>query len=212
MRVLSAQGRRQRWSARVLGGGALVLLAAVAAPIWMMRNASVWQRLEVATLLLSVVMFAFLFWALYFGIRLDARERLHVRWAHWSETRLKEDWSTIDIGSSFTETLGSDSIGGFIVGILLDILVSLALAFAISVVLWLGVNAMIAVILITVLPGFYLFRRSLRVVLAQGRHCRGRVWRAGFFALRTTVLYTIWLHAIFLVASQVSKGADRLLL
>jgi hypothetical protein len=105
-----------------------------------------------------------------------------------------------DRGGAFTEWGAEEGVVGLIIGVLLDILISVALGLLISVLLWVGVNVVVGMALIVFLPGFYLFRRAVRMVLARGRACRGDVFKSGLSALTATVLYTGWFHAILWLA------------
>ena len=196
--------RRPRWSLRVLFGGALFVLVVAAVCGRLYPGRSVWSQLELATIILSTAFFVFLALALYCGVRVDAKERLRIRWVQWNETRLEDDLSGFDLSTTFTESLAAEGIGGIVLGIVLDILVSLALAVVVSALLWLGLNLAVGLALVVLVPGFYLFARSVRVAVARGRRCRGNVWRSGWYAVGYTVLYTGWFHLILLVARQLA--------
>jgi len=78
-----------------------------------------------------------------------------------------------------------------VVGFLLDVLVSILLTVLLVVVLWLGMNVLVMVVVILGTPLFFLFRRSVRYVVAQGRFCHTDLSRAVWFAVRATLFNTL---------------------
>jgi hypothetical protein len=188
---------RERWSIRTTFIFALVSVGIVSGLILLLARRSIWVELELVLGTLSVLIFMFFFTLLYRGVRFDPNETFTFGWVH--PRRFIDHASSADTFGTFTQAGANQGIGGFILGLLLDIVVSLVLVFAIVVLVWLGVNLVIAAIALIWVPLFYLFRRSVRYVVARGRTCRGHIGRAARWALAYTLINVITLYAILVV-------------
>jgi hypothetical protein len=207
MKGFRSRRRRPRWSVKTSFFAGLTILVAVAVLILLLVRKSIWTELELVTLAVSLLMFGYLSAVLYLGVRFDARERLVIDWPRGHPTELFDAASsgTVDTGGLFTE-LGSEvGILGIVVGFVLDVVVSIALVFLISLLLWLGVNGVLAVVAAVCIPLFYFFRRSLRLIVARGRRCQRRWGRSMARALASTLAYTVWFYTLFFLAHQLQK-------
>ncbi len=119
------------------------------------------------------------------------------------------DWvdtaSTIDTGGSFTEGGAETGPLGLVVGSLIGRVIVIGIAIAIAVVLWLSVNILISAVVIVSMPLFFLFRRSLRYVVAEGRSCHKNLRPSFVFALRATVAITLWFYLILVGAHNITR-------
>lgn len=166
---------------------------------------SLWAELEILIGILSLFMFAYFFLLLYHGVRFDKRERQLITW-RTSLTEWLEATPSVDTGGTFTEGGAEAGPLGPIVGFLLDLLVSIVLTLLLAVVLWLSLNVFVtAVVLLLGTPLFFLFRRSVRHIVAKGRFCHKDSARAFWFALRATLINTVWLYAILEGAHYIAK-------
>jgi hypothetical protein len=77
-------------------------------------------------------------------------------------------------------------------------------------VLWLTFSFVVTAILVVAIPLFFLFRRSIRYIVANGRLCRGNLGRSVVFALRATLTNIVWFYAI-LVGAQYITGFKAVL-
>lgn len=118
--------------------------------------------------------------------------------------------SQFNTGGTFTEGGAEAGPLGIIIGFLLDLLVSAVIAFVIAVILWLSFNLVVTGVVFISIPLFFLFRRSIRYIVAKGRTCHGNVGKSFLFALRATVTNTVWLYAILATAHYMArfKGAS----
>ena len=160
--------RRPRWSVKTNFWGAAAVVLLVSLTTLLVLKKSIWTELEIFTGILSLFMFAYLFLLLYYGVRFDSNEHYVIAW-HSNLTDWLEATPSIDTGGTFTE--GGAEVGplGMIVGSLLDLLISIVITILIAVVLWLSMNVLVTGVVILGMPLFFLFRRSVRYVVAKGR-------------------------------------------
>jgi hypothetical protein len=166
---------------------------------------SVWLELHILAGSLAILMFGYLFLLLYYGVRFDPNEQYSFS---WSLSRFATWWdatSQFNTGGTLTEGGAEAGPLGLVVGFLLDLLVSIIIAFILAVVLWLTFSFLVTTILVISIPLFFLFRRSIRYVVAKGRSCRGNPGRSIVFALRATFTNTVWFYGI-LVGAQYIAG------
>jgi hypothetical protein len=196
--------RRPRWSlATSFWGAAIVILLVSCLTLFVLKK-SLWTELEILIGILSLFMFGYFFLLLYHGVRFDKREQQLIRWraslADWLETT-----PSVDTGGTFTEGGAEAGPLGLVVGFLLDLLISIVLTLLLAVVLWLSLNVFVTAVVLLGTPLFFLFRRSVRYVVAKGRLCHKDSSRAFWFALRATLTNTVWLYAILEGAHYIAK-------
>jgi len=207
MRQSANRMRRPRWSVRTSFLTGVGLVAAITPVVLLVAHKSIWQELEIVTLTLSLLMFAYLWIVLYLGVRFDKAEGFSINWPRKHPRDLLDvlDFTPMDSGGFFTEAGTEAGLPGMVIGFLLDILVSLVLALIISALIWLGLNAAIAVVFAVFLPLFYFYRRSLRYVVARGRKCRRKWGKSALYAGGATIMYSVWFYLIFIAAQHVSR-------
>jgi len=196
--------RRPRWSLKThFWGAASVALLASLTTLLVLKK-SLWAELEILIGSLSLCLFAYFFFLLYYGVRFDKNEPYLVLW----RARLT-DWldatPSLDTGGTFTEGGAEAGPLGMIVGFLLDVLVSIVLTLLLAVVLWLSLNVFVTAAVLLGAPLFFLFRRSVRYVVAKGRACHQDSRRACWFALRATVVNTLWFYAMLEGAHDIAR-------
>ena len=182
--------------------GSAVLLTTL---VFGLVKQSIWEELEILIAGLSVCLFAFLFVLLYRGVRFDRNHHWSFGWVH--PRSLAENIPLVDSLGHFTEAGAQQGIAGFLIGLLLDLVVSLVLILAIIVLLWLGINLVLTAVGAIWLTLIYLFRRSVRYIVARGRPCRGHVRRAAGWAALYTVMNAGWLYIILAIGRRIA-GAD----
>jgi hypothetical protein len=167
-------------------------------------NKSVWAELHILAGFLAIFMFAYLFAVLYHGVRFDRNEQYSFSWPASKFETWWDATSQFNTGGTLTEGGAEAGPLGIIIGFLLDLLVSIIIAFVIAVVLWLTFSFVVTAILVVSIPLFFLFRRSIRYIVAKGRSCRGNLGRSIVFALRATFSNTVWFYAILIAAQYIS--------
>jgi Trk-type K+ transport system membrane component len=70
----------------------------------------------------------------------------------------------------------------------------------ISLLLWIGLNGIGAVILAVCIPLYFFYRRVLRAIVIRGRRCRGNIRASILQALKATLGYAVWFYGIFTLA------------
>jgi len=166
---------------------------------------TIWVELEIIIAVLSLFMFGFLFVVLYSGVVFDRNQTFAIS---WKGGQIK-DWinwaSGVDTRGTFSASGWEAGPLGFLIGLLLDLVVSMVLVFLVALFLWLGIGVVFTAIAAISVPLFFLFRRSIRLVVAKGRSCRGSIGRSVLFALKATVTNTLWLYAIVVAGHYVAR-------
>lgn len=197
-------GKKLKWSPVLTFYVFLILTVITSLFIFLFMKKSVLVELEIITGLVSLLIFVFLSVILYHGVGFNKNEKITVTWFSSNMDEFNS-FTSIDTGGFFT-TAGTESgLAGFLAGILLDIIISFLLAIALAFLLWLGINTVIATFAIIMIPLFFLYERSLRIIVAKGRKCRANFAKTFLFSLVMTVLYTGWFYAILIAAELISK-------
>lgn len=193
------RGPRPRWSIRTTVGAAVAIVAIVSAITLLVLRRPLWVELEAVTGLLSIVTFMFLGHVLYRGVRFLKHERFEFS---LRTVELGDLWHGADaLPDSLDFSDAVDAADG-VLGFLLGVLVSIVLVIVLALVLWIGLNVAVNAVAIVSLPLFYLFRRSLRQVVARGRTCHGRLGRSVRVAAQMTFLYMGWLYSLIYLAHR----------
>jgi hypothetical protein len=188
--------RRPKWSLKTSFLVALGILSLTIPLILLTVDNSIWARLELITAIISIFIFAFLFLVLYQGVRFDKNERYELQWVKRPEKFL-DSTSEMEFGGVFSQS--ADDLVGFLIGIILDALIAIVLGIVIALLFWLGVNLIMGAITAVTIPLYFLFRRSIRYIVVRGRMCRGKIGKSLWYALRYTVINTIWFYMILFI-------------
>lgn len=192
---------RPRWSARTSFAVALGIIATTAPIVLFLIRKSIWEELEVVTGAVACALFVYFSVILYLGVRFDADRKAHIEWPVGRPADFADAVSFVPGDGFFTELGSEGGCLGMLLGFLLDLVAALVIAVVVAAVLWLGVNAMVALFI----PLFFLHRRFLRYVVTRGRHCRGQAGRSLFHGLASAALYTCWFYAIFFLAHTIHE-------
>ena len=196
--------KRPRWSLTTHFWGAVTIVLLVSLTTFLVLKKPVWAELEILIGVLSLFMFAYFFLLLYHGVRFDKNERYLILWPSqlpdWLNTT-----PALDTGGTFTEGGAEAGPLGILLGFLLDLVASIVLTFLLAVVLWLSLNVFVTAVVVLGAPLFFLFRRSVRYVVAKGRTCHQDSGRACWFALRATLVNTLWFYAILEGAHYIAR-------
>jgi cellobiose-specific phosphotransferase system component IIC len=204
MKANTLRNTRPRWSLKSSFYTALVILILVTPLVLLTVQKSIWTELEMITGIISAMMFIYLAVILYQGVRFDKNERIIIDWPKESPIRLSDAGSYVtgDFGGFFTE-LGSEAgIPGLIIGFILDIFATFIIVFLISLLLWIGLNGIEAVLAVSI-PLYFFYRRALRAIVIRGRRCRGNIVASLLQALKSTLGYAVWFYGIFMLAHYV---------
>ncbi len=201
-------GTRPRWGLKTSFLFAMAVGALVCSLVALLVRGSVWIELELMLSVLAAIAFLFFFLVLYRGVRFDPQQGYVLGWVH--PRRILSDAPVGDAFGVFTEAGAHEGLVGFLLGLVLDLVLSIVLVFAITLLIWLGVNALIAAVAIVFVPLYYLFRRSLRYLVVRGRSCRGKVLQSSAWAAAYTIVNFGWLYGMlvlgqFLASQRVHK-------
>jgi hypothetical protein len=179
--------------------------------VLLISQKNIWVELEIIVGVLSLISFAYFLFLFYHGIRFEKNETYSITWKPF---RFDESWldalGTVDTGRLFTSA-GAEAVPlGCIVGLIVDLIVSLFLIVIIAFLLWLGINIVTTGIIVLLLPLYFLFRRSLRVAVAKGRTCRGNLGKSLKHAVIVTITNMVWLYLIIFTGHYISKWSNKL--
>jgi hypothetical protein len=208
--ISSIRLKRPKWSLKTSFWGAVGVVTVAALCTLLVLKRSLWVELHILAGFLAMFMFGYLFLVLYYGVRFDRNEQYSFSWPISKFETWWDATSQFNTGGTLTEGGAEAGPLGIIIGFLLDLLVSIIISFVIAVVLWLTFSFVVTAILVVAIPLFFLFRRSIRYIVANGRLCRGNLGRSVVFALRATLTNIVWFYAI-LVGAQYITGFKAVL-
>jgi hypothetical protein len=174
----------------------------VVAPVvaWVVHR-SVWEELEVVTGVLAALMFAYFAVILHQGIRFTKERRALIDWPRGRPTEVMDALAWSPDVWFFTEAGAESGVIGLVVGVILDIVAMIILTFLAGLLLWLGANAIVAIVLFL----FWVHARWLRYLVTTGRHCRGRWARSLLHSGFTTVRFAMWFYLAFFIARKIGE-------
>ena len=199
---------RPRWSLKSSFYTVLGILILVTPLVLLTVKKSIWTELEIVTGIISAIMFAYLSVILYFGVHFNKHERIIVDWPKASPIDISDAGSYItgDFGGGFFTDLGSElGIPGIVIGFILDIFATFIIVCLISLLLWIGLNGIEAMILAVCIPLYFFYRRALRAIVIRGRRCRGNIGVSLLRAFKSTLGYAVWFYGIFTLAHYVEQ-------
>lgn len=202
MKYINVQ--KPKWSLKTNFWGAVAVALIVSFVTFIGLKKSIWVELEIIVGLLSFSSYLYLFYLLFHGIRFEENEKYTITWKPVDFSSIADGGSFICTDGSFTSAGGEGGCIGLIIGFLLDIIVSFLLSILIALLLWIGINVVITSILVIFLPAFYLFKRSIRFVVAKGRRCYKNISKSAMYALEATIVGSLWLYGIVFLGHYLS--------
>ncbi len=204
------KSKRPKWSLKTHFSVAVLIAAIGSACVLLISKNNIWIELEIIVSVLSLISFAYFLFLFYYGIRFEKNERYSITWKSF---RFNESWydtvGMVDTGGLFSSAGAEAGPLGCIVGLLLDLIVSLFLIVIIAFLLWLSINIVTTGIIVLMLPLYFLFRRSLRVAVARGRTCRGNLGKSLKYALVVTITNMVWLYLIIFSGHHISRWLNK---
>lgn len=190
------KAQRTKWSLKTSFWSAICVAVCISIVVIFGLKQTLWLELEIITGILSLLIFLYLFFVLYHGIRFDKGERYTITWHHVDFPSVIDGADFLDSFGVFTSMGADNGIVGIIFGFILDLVVSILLSIVIAFLIWAGINVLLTTILILFLPVFYLFRRTLRYIVAKGRFCYKNTGKAFRYAAQATIICSLWLYGI----------------
>jgi hypothetical protein len=199
-------GKKIKWSPVLTFYVFLILSAIISLFVFLLMKKSILTELEIITGLVSLLIFLFLSIILYHGVGFNKNEKITITWFSPNLDEFNSGaYNIIDTGGMFSMAGAESGIAGFLAGILLDIIISFCLAIALALIIWLGINTAIATFAIILLPLFFLYEKSLRIIAIKGRKCRANFAKTLLYSFIMTVLFTGWFYAILFTAHLISR-------
>jgi hypothetical protein len=193
--------KKPRWSLKTSFFVALGILSITTPLVYLILDTSFWARLELIVAIASLFIFAFLFWVLYQGVCFDKNERYRLRWVRSPE---KVFDSISDIGFIDVFSQGADDLVSAVIGFVVDLLITILLIILIGLLFRLGVNLIVGGITAVTIPLFFLYGRSIRYIVGQGRRCRGNVGKSLLYALRYTFINTTLCYLMLFIGQCIA--------
>jgi hypothetical protein len=173
--------------------------------VFLTSHQSVWMELEMATAVLTGLMFMYFSVILHQGVRFNDARRAIIDWPSSTPRSILEG---IDIAPEFGffSELGAElGIVGLILGFILDLVAMFVLAFLICWMFWLGCNVLLAVIVFL----YWVHRRWLRYLVTRGRRCRGNWPRCLWHGGKVALIYGFWFYLAIVAARQIAELAAK---
>jgi hypothetical protein len=208
--ISPSKSKRPKWSLKTHFWATVLIAAVASACVLLISEKNIWVELEIIVGVLSLISFAYFLFLFYHGIRFEKNETYSITWEPF---RFDESWfdtlGTVDTGGLFASAGAEAGPLGCIVGLLIDLVVSLFLIVIIAFLLWLGINIVTIGIIVLLLPLYFLFRRSLRVAVARGRTCRGNLGKSVRVAVIATITNMVWLYLIIFTGHHISRWLNK---
>jgi len=165
--------KRPKWSLTTQFWAAVLLAVIASACVILLSKKNIWAELEIIVGVLSLFSFIYFFFLYYYGVRFDRNETYSVTWKSFNLESWIDTLGAVDTGGAFTTAGVEAGPLGCLIGIFLDLVISLFLIIIIGFLLWVGINILTTGTMVLLLPLFFLFKRSLRVAVVRGRVCHG---------------------------------------
>lgn len=183
--------KKLHWSMVTCFWTALIIVVIAATSVIVFMHKAVWVELETLAAVIGILMTLFYSYILYHGVKFLDGETIALTRAIGNPFDFADGGG--DLFGHFTAAGASEGIAGLLLGLLLDIIVCLVLAFLLSILFWLGVNLVVAGVVVVAIPLFYIFKRSLSFVLRHVDECKGDFWKScrygfGYAILKTATL------------------------
>lgn len=179
-------------------------VTAIVTPIIVLaEHQTIWVELEMATGILSGLMFLYFSLILHQGVRFNDSRQAIIDWPSSPPTSIPDGIDFWPEGGFFSEFGAELGCMGLIIGFILDILVMAALVFFICWLFWIGSNGMLAVIVFL----YWMHRRWLRHLVTSGRRCRDNWPRSLIHGAKFALLYSLCFYAVIFLARQISHVA-----
>jgi uncharacterized protein YacL len=201
---LSAKKKRPKWSIKTSFWAGIIIALLVCVVASLILKKSIWIELEVISIILSVFIFIYLTYVLYHGIRFSNHEKYEITLKKIDFADLSGASPIVDTGGNLTSAGAEAGIIGIVVGFILDLLISIVFSFLIALIFWIGLNFILTAGIVLFMPLFYIFRRSIRYVVAKGRRCYHDITKSLLHSFRATIIATSWLYIIIFVGHYIS--------
>lgn len=181
---------KPKWSLKTVFWTLLSFVFVSAVLVLLLVKKDLWIEIEIITAVVAALMFLFYWWVLYHGIVF--RDDEHIAFS------LLPFEGTGDIGVGFGDITasGADDPVSVVLAFFIDLFVCFILAILLSVMFWLGVNAVLAAIILISAPLFYFFRSSVSFVLRNSPRCNGDLLRSAGLSAKYTLIKTIWFFLV----------------
>jgi hypothetical protein len=178
---------RYSLTANIVGVACIVAIS-LAVVGWKLHGTNVRETLA-AVAVAFVIFWSYFSCILYRGLRFDNGV---VRWRRpsleWPDVGGQVDFSQLDLGSI-------DGEGCF--GVIIGVVVSIVALVTLVILIWLGVEIGLFLSLVIVVPVYWLFRLSARLVIVNTRTCAGNPGSSMRWAARYAFIYALVVGAVF---------------
>lgn len=179
----------------------LVIILLVILSVWISGRDShhtLFQNSIISTTILAISFFLFVSFSLYNGIKL--KDNLG---SIFSKEKFKEiNKSSSDISPTNLDIpdIGSEGIGGIILGIIAWVFFTIALLFMLYVVgvfFWSVLFLLLAML-------YWIYFRVLRLVFKNSGRCKGNLLKSFWFGFFYTTLYVSWIYGIIYLLKYIN--------
>lgn len=183
-------------TATLLSLAAMVLTLVL---VFAIGHRSILVELEITTGVLAVVLFTFLSFGLYRGVRLQNDPLFKEGWKPFGK------WDILDFASA-GDLFPVEFSGEGLIGIVLTVLAWIAITIVVLILIFLVGNMLWGIIVFMAVMLNWLFYRAYRNVFLKGRACSNRAGLSLAYGGLYTVLYTAWAFILLQIGSWVLRG------
>jgi hypothetical protein len=196
MSISQTNIKHPKWSLKTQFGGAITITVLSSTVVFLLMKKDIWNELEIIVSILSLFSFIYFFVLFYHGVRFDRNEIYSITWKPFNFNNWADTIGYVDTGGLFSSAGADAGPVGCLIGLFLDLVVSIFLIVIIVFFLWFGLNVFTTGVLILILPLYFLFKRSLRVAVVRAKACHGNIIKSLTYAFGTTVINIAWLYLI----------------
>ncbi|MDQ0888622.1 small-conductance mechanosensitive channel [Paenibacillus sp. V4I9] len=167
--------------------------------VFSIGHRSILIELEITTGVLAVVLFTFLSFGLYRGVRLQNDPLYKEGWKPFGK------WDVLDFASA-GDLFPVEFPGEGLFGIALTVIAWIVITIVMLILIFLVGNMLWGIIVFMGVMLYWLFYRAYRYVFLKGRACRNRVGLSLAYGGLYTVLYTGWAFILLQIGSWVMQG------
>jgi hypothetical protein len=191
MRILSPY----RISVKTHVAGLAAALLVTALVVFGGLHRSIIAESAVAAAIVGGLLWIYLAILLYLGVRPDNG---YVRWSRSvKELSQNVDLPTFDdVSLPSALDLGGDDLVSIVLGILVAVFIGALAVLAAALLVWVGLNLTAILLIVVFIPIYYVFRRSLRLVLVHSRRCRRNLPRSVGIACAYATGYALFFCAV----------------
>lgn len=190
---MTSKKRYWFWSAKTAGFLFVIVSLITLFIVFIVSEKSIFTRIEITISIMAAILFAFLVFGLYYGIRMK-KEQMEVPIPKLGPDTFNPD---LALDGCSEGIFLADDFAGFFGTLLLGIILALVISLLFPAI-WGGFLMLFAGL-------FWVFSRALRIVFTKSRICKGNLSLSLRYGLKYTFIYTGWIFIVIFIINLIRK-------